>query len=489
MKRLRKNLAVMASVRKLKVQADNGDGAAQNSYGLRLLEGEGVAKDLKEAARYFKLSADQGNSTGQNSYGVCLLNGEGVAKDLKEASRYFKLSADEGNSKGQNNYGLRLFNGEGVAKDLKEAARYFKLSADQGNSTGQNNYGDCLLNGEGVAKDLKEAARYFKLSLDQGNENAAQSYRECMRLIESSSCNEVKRKSELVIDFSGYREIREVGRGVSGIVKLVEEIVTKKVLAVKCFQAGPDFNADMLFREVEVLASLNHPCIVRIVGWSLPSSDYNGARIATDFMENGSLADILSEVKEGRSPTFWTHTNIAILLVGTVLGMKYLHSKNIIHRDLKPSNLLIDGDFRIRIGDFGTARCEDSGTTMTQGVGTALYMAREILDGKSATKHVDIFALGLIMYEVLVGESVFPRDCGLLSLVRLHAVGTRPEIPNYIPKGIAGLIKRCWSSNIEERPLSGEILDILEGNRFQFYEDVDCGAVKQFVMDIRLREK
>jgi serine/threonine protein kinase len=168
--------------------------------------------------------------------------------------------------------------------------------------------------------------------------------------------------------------------------------------------------------------------------------------------------------------------------------MKYLHSKQIIHRDLKPSNLFIDGEFRIRIGDFGTARCEDSGTTTTRGVGTPLYMAPEIFDGESPTKKVDSFAFGLILYEVLVGHSAFPKESGWLSLVKLHASGTRPSIPKSIQKGIAGLIRRCWSTNVAERPLFDEILGILEDCQFRFYDDVDCGAVKKFIREVKLQE-
>jgi serine/threonine protein kinase len=98
------------------------------------------------------------------------------------------------------------------------------------------------------------------------------------------------------------------------------------------------------------------------------------------------------------------------MIVGIILGMRYLHSQSIIHRDLKPENILLDRLSRIRIGDFGLAR-EDSYFFSKPGAGTPLYMAPEIiLLGQPPTTKVDVFAFGLILYEILVGRAVFPKS-------------------------------------------------------------------------------
>jgi TPR repeat protein len=90
------------------------------------------------------------NRNAQTSSGKCLRDGDGIERDLVQAARYFKLSADQGDSNGQSRYGACLHEGNGIAQDRVEAARYFKLSADQGNRSGQYWYGLCLRDGDGV---------------------------------------------------------------------------------------------------------------------------------------------------------------------------------------------------------------------------------------------------------------------------------------------------------------------------------------------------
>jgi serine/threonine protein kinase len=393
------------------------------------------------------------------------------------------MSADQGNAFGQYNYGICLNHGQGIAKNLSEATRYFKMSADQGNADAQNGYGICLKNGEGVAKNLSEAARYFKMSADQGNGDADKEYHLCRKELSASESISV---ADGIIDLQGFKNVRELGRGRFGIVWLTEN-KNNEILAVKYIEVGPTFDSGRLLREVSVLTSLNHPCIVRIAGWSLPNEECRKARIATEFMINGSVEDALVRVKKGDIPRFWTHTNITKMMIGVVLGMKYLHSRNIIHRDLKPGNLLIDENGQIRIADFGTAKLEDCGTT-TDVIGTLAYMAPEALDGSGPTKKFDVFAFGLIIYEILVGESVFPKTGSALQIAGMHVKGIRPDIPKGIHGSVGKLIQQCWSNNPEDRPTFDKIFDKLERDWFPFFKDVDHAACEAFIASVRSEE-
>jgi CD48 antigen len=280
--------------------------------------------------------------------------------------------------------------------------------------------------------------------------------------------------------------VRELGRGHFGAVWLMEN-EANEALAVKYIEIGPKFDSARLLREVGVLTLLNHPCIVRIVGWSLPNEECRQARIATEFMSNGSVEEALARVKRGDIPVFWNHTNIAKMIIGLLLGMKYLHSRNIIHRDLKPGNLLIDDKGQIRIADFGTAKLEDCGTT-TGAIGTISYMASEMLDGAQATKKVDVFAFGLIVYEFLVGESVFPKTGSAFQVAGMHVKDIRPEIPKVIHRSIGNMIKRCWSKNPDDRPTFDEIFDSWEEDWFPFFKDVDHSSWEEFIAFVRREE-
>jgi serine/threonine protein kinase len=259
-------------------------------------------------------------------------------------------------------------------------------------------------------------------------------------------------------------------------------------LAVKYIGIGPTFDSDRLLQEIGVLTALNHPCIVRIIGYTLPNAECREARIATEVMRKGSLENVLNRVKRGEIPDFWSHTNITKMMIGVVLGMKYLHSRGIIHRDLKPGNILLDEKGQIRIADFGTAKFEDYGATTTDLIGTLAYMASEALEGGHATKKSDVFAFGLILYEVLVGESVFPKKGNPLQIALMHAEGTRPEIPEVIHSSIANLIRKCWSKNPEDRPTFEEVFEILDANQFRFFEDVEYSECERFICEVMAEE-
>jgi serine/threonine protein kinase len=205
-------------------------------------------------------------------------------------------------------------------------------------------------------------------------------------------------------------------------------------------------------------------------------------------MPNGSLADVLDRVKNGNTPSYWTPTNITIAIMGIVLGMKYLHSKNFIHRDVKPANIFVDGKGRIRVGDFGTTRMEDCGSTTTSVLGTTPYVAPEVLDGATPTQKVDVFAFGLTLYEILVGEGVFPKDITPMRLARLYVAGKRADIPKTIHASMRTLIQQCWSENPEERPTFEEIYSILEDNWFPFFRNADIDAVLKFIAEVKAEE-
>jgi serine/threonine protein kinase len=205
-----------------------------------------------------------------------------------------------------------------------------------------------------------------------------------------------------------------------------------------------------------------------------------------EFASNGSLEDVLSRIKKGDTPIFWTHETISCIIVGLVLGMNYLHSKDIIHRDLKPGNILLDENYRVRICDFGTAVFEDCGTTTA--VCTLAYVAPETLEEAPPTKKVDVFAFGLILYELLVGASVFPKDGNMIRINNLHKKGFRPEIPRSVSPPIRKVIESCWYVNPVSRPTFEEIYTSLEDVWFVFFVDVPPKVVNDYVSEIRQKE-
>jgi serine/threonine protein kinase len=349
------------------------------------------------------------------------------------------------------------------------------MSADQGHTPSQVSYGICLEFTTGGERSITEAVRYYKMAVDGGQKPAVEQYERCMRIEQGEGSSEL-------VDLSKFESVRELGSGGFGVVKLMRHKETSELIAVKFFNPGMELTWDENFLEVAVLCSLHHARVLRVIGWSFPNEEGMEAQIATEYMSNGSLEDVLSLARKKEEPNWWTHENISILIIDIVDGLRYIHSQNVIHRDMKPANILIDSEYRARIADFGLSRFEGKSQSMRP-MGTMRYMAPETLEGKIATKKVDVFAFGLILYEILVGESVIPRDASDLRIVTMHVEGIRPAIPEWIDDIVRMTIEACLSPDPEKRPMFEDIYGLLEGTEFPFYEDVSGEVIRRRLGD------
>jgi serine/threonine protein kinase len=237
------------------------------------------------------------------------------------------------------------------------------------------------------------------------------------------------------------------------------------------------------FRELDALLRFQHRCITPIVGFQLADGEEEGA-IATFFMRNGSLADVLARVKAGNPPSFWTSTGIAKLVTGLVLGMKFIHSKGAIHRNLKPSNLFVTDDGCLQIGDLAFCRFLKGGSELTGQPGTAHYQAPEVYEEGSYTEKVDVFAFGLILYEILALEPVFSSNLSTPTVMKKLFSENFAVIPNAWLPSVKELLNRCWRYNAQSRPSFDEIETYLKLNSFCIILGVDADTVHGFVDEV-----
>jgi serine/threonine protein kinase len=288
-----------------------------------------------------------------------------------------------------------------------------------------------------------------------------------------------------IIDFTEFTVIGEIGRG--GSVVTVMRNSRGDRFAVKFFRMGPDFDERRIKQEVDILCAMNHPYILGIKGWGLPKKEFSGVRIATKFMPLGSLEDALLKEKEGNSPSFWSHEFVSKMLVGIVMGFRYLSEVGVIHGNLKPSNLFCDEKYCVRIGDFGHSRLISAEFTWSGNVNCCNYIAPEVVfDRMSPTEKSDVFAFGVILYEVLTHNQVFRGS--EIDVVRMLRDNVRPPIPPYIHPTVSALIERCWSKNPEERPRFEEIYDVLSDEWFPFYRDVSGILIREFCSELQRNE-
>jgi serine/threonine-protein kinase len=270
---------------------------------------------------------------------------------------------------------------------------------------------------------------------------------------------------------------RILGTGGSSIVKLGRDSTTGNVIAVKYLRQQDE---KTFIRELDVLAKLYHPCIVRIFGRVFPDAS-RSAEIQIEYAPNGSLSDVLAKIQQGQSPFFWNPTGIGIIICGIVLGMRYVHSSGVVHRDLNPGNILLRSEGYPMISDFGTCHLESDDGTPASESGTAYYSAPELwLEGVVATRKSDVFSFGLLLYELIVGSPVFCESDGALVVARRLEHRDFPPIPADCGSLMQDLIPRCWSANPDDRPSFGEILELFQRHQFRLLPNADAKAIQEF---------
>ena len=198
-----------------------------------------------------------------------------------------------------------------------------------------------------------------------------------------------------------YQLIESIGQGGMAEIYVAYQPSVKREVVVKVLshtlRDEPSF-VQQFMQEVDVIAHLQHPQIIPIYDFGQHEDDMY---IVMAYMRGGTLAARIDQSQGG------LQDEETIRLLDLIAnGLDYAHSKDIVHRDLKPNNILMDEQNNPYIADFGLAKftegkLELTNTTMT---GTAAYMAPEIAQSGKSTKRSDIYALGIILFEMLTGK-------------------------------------------------------------------------------------
>jgi serine/threonine-protein kinase len=261
----------------------------------------------------------------------------------------------------------------------------------------------------------------------------------------------------------GRYEIKsELGRGGMATVyrgwdPLFEREVAVKVLPPELLHADPQFK--MRFeREAKIIASLEHPSIVPVYD----VGDDNGQPyFVMRYMSGGSLSDRI------KAKTLTVEDTIKIL--GQLApGLDEAHSKGIIHRDLKPSNILFDTKGTPYISDFGIAKLsqsQSSGMTGSAIIGTPAYMAPEQAQGTGVDGRTDIYAVGIILFEMLTGRQPYEADTPMAVAFK-HITDPVPSIHEAnpaLPEGVDSIIQKAMAKNKDDRFATAS--DMVDGLR------------------------
>jgi len=248
----------------------------------------------------------------------------------------------------------------------------------------------------------------------------------------------------------GYKIEKLIGKGGWGAVYLAYQQTVNRHVAMKVilpeFANQPDF-AKRFEIEAQVVAQLQHPHI-------LPLFDYwrddEGAYFVMRYVTGGSLHDYLKQ--RGAMPI----DDVSRLLNQLCDALSVAHGNNVIHRDLKPANILLDERGNAYLTDFGIAKRKDSNAQMTQAgniMGTPAYISPEQLKGQDVTPHSDMYAMGMMLWELLAGIHPFKGSTVAQMMVR-HISEPLPSIQSKnesVPIAFDSVIQRATAKEPSDR--------------------------------------
>ncbi len=262
----------------------------------------------------------------------------------------------------------------------------------------------------------------------------------------------------------GYEIQAHLGEGGMGSVYRAHDPKLQRTVAIKILAAQDDEASTRLLQEARAASALNHPniCTIHEVG------EHGGqAFIVMEHVEGKPLSELIPPDGLPAETVINYATQIADAL-------SHAHARGIVHRDLKGQNIVITPDGRAKVLDFGLAtklpRDDSDEATRTQGsldpgralVGTLAYMAPEVLRGETATARTDIWALGVLIYEMGSGRLPFTGSTVAETAASILKESTRP-LPPHMPQGLRAITQRSLSKDSSQRyATTGELRAVLE---------------------------
>ena len=273
-----------------------------------------------------------------------------------------------------------------------------------------------------------------------------------------------------------YEIIRKVGDGGMAFVYEAKDRLLNRTVAVKVLR--PEFVDDEEFlgkfkREAEAVASLSHPNIVNVYD---VGEDGKVHYIVMEFIDGQNLKDIIKN--EGTLDEY-TALEITKQIAN---ALSAAHKKGIIHRDIKPHNILISNEGRIvKVADFGIAKAVSNSTMTNIGsiIGSVHYFSPEQAKGKYVTNNADLYSLGIVLYEMLIGKVPFRGDSPIaiaLQHINDEIEFTQEEKVN-IPQSVRTIIKKLTEKSSSDRYQSAE--ELIEDIEY-IEKNIDLDFIKEY---------
>lgn len=273
-----------------------------------------------------------------------------------------------------------------------------------------------------------------------------------------------------------YEIINKIGDGGMAFVYQAKDRLLNRIVAVKVLR--PEFVDDEEFlakfkREAEAVANITHPNIVNVYD---VGCDGKVNYIVMEYVDGQNLKEIIKN--EG---TLDEYTALDITKqIAKALGAA--HKKGVIHRDIKPHNILISNEGRnVKVADFGIAKAATNSTMTNIGsiIGSVHYFSPEQAKGQSVKNNADLYSLGIVLYEMILGKVPFKGDSPIsIALQHINEdIEFTPEEKTNVPQSIRTLIKKLTEKSPEDRYQSSE--EVIEDIEY-IEQNIDLDFIKQY---------
>ena len=250
-----------------------------------------------------------------------------------------------------------------------------------------------------------------------------------------------------------YTLYEHLGAGAFGLVQKVKHKSSGQIRAMKIIKKSSRYSNKNL-KEIENLKLLNHPNIVKLYEYYF---DRKNIYIITEYCEGGELFD---KIKERN--TYFNEKDAAKILKAVLQAVAYCHSMGVVHRDLKPENILLEGnDFEhIKLIDFGTSTVINKNKKFNERLGTAYYIAPEVLS-KNYDEKCDLWSVGVIMYILLTGEPPFngKNDDEIIKNVKTQSINYESRKLRHVSIEGKDLLKKFLERNTKKRISAAKALE------------------------------
>ena len=263
---------------------------------------------------------------------------------------------------------------------------------------------------------------------------------------------------------SHYRIVEELGRGGMGIVYKAEDTKLDRTVAIKVLPSAALASKDdreRFYREAKSAAALNHPHIAQVyeIDEAVPSDAPHGTEpspfIAMEFIDGQPLDEHVKD-KPLKLP------QAVALAVQIAQALEAAHDKNIVHRDIKSANVMLTAKGQAKVLDFGLAKTAHSTmlTRMGSTLGTVAYMSPEQARGEDVDHRTDLWALGVVLYEMVSGKNPFGGDYEQAVVYSIMNEAPEPltAVRTGVPKQLEWIVEKCLAKSADDRYQSAKDL-------------------------------